>query len=226
MKILFIFLLIILYIPKLRAEDDFYKRFINRAGYSFSEIDAKDKFNRSASTRSQDVFLGAGLQMKISQLWLGHFEVGVRQQRFQDNPNTNSYLLNGHFSLRRKVFHRFDAALVGGLRQQNFLYGSNQRQLSVKKLTLPLLGIQTYTEVFRFITSGISLKLAYLRSFQTESDDVNVKSGNTYRVGAAYLLRYRNIDWSLEYSFEKSNFEGNYKQDESSHSVILGLAYE
>ncbi len=205
---------------------DFYKRLVGRVGYGFTEIEAKDSAGRKAETSSRDLLVHGGLQMKLSPLWSGQFELSVRQQTFIKDPDSSSVLLSGQFDFRRKVLPRFDAALTGGLKQENFLYGDGSGDLAVKRLSLPSLGILTYTELFRFITSGISLKLSYLRYFSSGSDEVNVKNGNAFKAGLVYLLRYRQIDWSLEFLHERSKYQGNYDQDNILNSLTLGIAYE
>jgi hypothetical protein len=205
---------------------DFYKRFVNRIGYGLTDIEAKDSSQRKATTTSSDIFVHGGLQMKLSPLWSGQFELTLRHQSFMDDPHTSSFLLSGQFDFRRKVLPRFDMAITGGLKQENFLYGDGSGEVAVKKLSLPSLGIINYIDMFRFITSGISLKLAYLRYFSSGSDQVNVKDGNALRAGLVYLLRYRNIDWSLEYLHERSKYNGNYDQDNILNSLTFGMAYE
>lgn len=225
MKLLLLFMLVSLYSPKSYSQD-FYKRFVGRVGYGLTDLEATDSQNRKAETSSSDLFFHGGLQMKLSSLWSGQFELTLRNQIFTEEPKSNSLLLSGQFDFRRRILPRFDAALSGGVKQENFLYGDGSGELAVERLSLPSLGIITYTELFRFLISGISLKLAYFRYFSSGSDSVNVDSGNAFRAGLVYLLRVRNIDWSLEYTHERSKYEGNYDQENTLNSITLGMAYE
>lgn len=221
-----VILIIYAFVASPAHAQDYYKRLVNRAGYSLTNIESHDPAKRKARVDASDLIVHGGLQMKLSPLWSGQVELSLRRQTFQNEMKDTSYLMSGQFDLRRKIFTRFDGALLGGLKQENFLFGNGQGELSTKKLSLPMLGLQTYSEIFRFITSGISLKLAYLRYFGGGSDDINISNGSAYRLGLVYLLRYRQIDWSLEYLHERSRFQGNYSQENTMHSLNLGLAYE
>lgn len=225
MKLLLIFMLVYSYSFKSYSQD-FYKRFVGRVGYGMTDLEATDSQKRKATTSSNDIFVHVGIQMKLSPLWSGQFELILRNQIFAEEPKSNSLLVSGQFDFRRRILPRFDAAISGGIRQENFLYGDGSGELAVKRLSLPSLGIITYTELFRFLVSGISLKLAYFRYFSSGSDPVNVDSGNALRAGLVYLLRVRNIDWSLEYVHERAKFEGNYDQENVLNSITLGMAYE
>lgn len=222
---LLLFVLILL-TPQKSFSKDFYKRFVGRFGYGATDLEAKDSQNRKATTTSNDIFAHGGLQMKLSPLWSGQFELTLRNQIFSQDPKSNSLLVSGQFDFRRKVLPRFDAAISGGVKQENFLYGDGSGDMAVKRLSLPDLGIITYTELFRFLVSGISLKLAYFRYFSSGSTPVNVDSGNALRGGLVYLLRYHEIDWSLEYVYERAKFQGNYDQENVLNSITLGMAYE
>jgi len=219
-------LLLLFFYTESSWSQDFYRRFVNRIGYGMTNIEAEDSLKRKATTTSSDIFLHGGLQMKLSPLWSGQVELSLKHQTFIDEPKTSSFLFSGQFDFRRKVLPKFDAAFTAGLKQENFLYGDGTGELAVKKLSLPSIGILTYTELFRSIVTALSLKLSYLHYFSSGSNQVNVDDGHALRAGLVYLLRYREIDWSLEFLHERSRYEGNYDQDNVLNSLTLGLAYE
>ncbi len=213
---------------KSQAQDSTYnKRFVNRLGYSFSDIEAKDSLKRKANATSTDLHAHVGLQMKLSALWSSQAELSLRRQSFSKGvkPET-SYLLRGQFDLRRKIFPRFDLAAVGGLKQENFLYGDGGKEIAVKTLNLPLIGIQAYADLFRFLTSGISFKVAYHQYFSGGKEDLNINRGAAVRGSLNYLLRYRQIDWSIELLHERAQYDGTYQQANNLTSINLGMAYE